>query len=263
MGVRVGIVKKKTEYVFLLLLVCLMLASCGSSKSQAFVPAEGDANEATLSSDSQSEFQYRYPVEGDLCADVEILNYGHIYVKLFREDAPYAVENFTRKAKKGEYNGSLVSDAVKDYYLQCGKPMEAEKKEESIWGGGFSNEISDRLFPTRGSLCMANQGVDGTNAMQFFFVANAPETIRQLEEPLKERYGIGLNEYLEKYYSVKMDRKDLVRYFNYGGAPWLYGHNTVFGQIFKGYDVMDAVIAAMTDTENGVYIKKISIYNYI
>ena len=246
----------------MLLLACLMLASCGSRKGQAFVPAEGDANEATLSSDSQSEFQYQYPVEGDLCADVEILNYGHIYVRLFREDAPYAVENFIQKAKKGVYNGTLVSKAVKDYYLQCGKPLSDSVKEESIWGGGFSDEISDRLFPTRGSLCMANQGRDDTNAMQFFFVANSPQTIRGLEEPLRERYGMSFTDYLEKYYSVKVTRKELVRYFNYGGAPWLYGHNTVFGQIFKGYDVLDTVIEAASGDEN-IYIKKISIYDYL
>ena len=252
--------------VLVLLLImgaALLLSACGNAKKEKYAPEGSDADEPTLSSASQEEYQYRYPTEGDLCADIHILNYGHIYIRLFKEDAPYAVDNFVTKAKKGKYNGTLVSEGVKNYYLQCGKPMTGEEKEESIWGGGFSNEISDRLYPTRGSVCMANQGNADSNAMQFFFTAGTAKTVQGLEAPLKERFGIGLKEYLKKNYETELSDEQLGRFMMYGGAPWIYGHNTVFAQVFKGYDVMDAVIAASAAGTEPIYIKKISVYEYV
>lgn len=249
--------------LLLLVLLSLLLSSCGDSEKESNVPEGSDAEEATLSLMSQDEYQYLYPKEGDLCADISILDYGHIYIKLFKDDAPYAVDNFVTLAKKGRYNGTLVSAAVKDYYLQCGRPMTSEEKEESIWGGGFSNEISERLYPTRGSVCMANQGGNDSNAMQFFFTAGSAKTIQGLEAPLQERYGLSLKDYLKKNYQTELNDSQLNRFMLYGGAPWLYGHHTVFGQVFKGYDVMDSVIAAAVAGNDTIYINKISIYEYV
>ena len=245
------------------LLICLLAVSCGKNKKEVYVPEGNDLREKTLSDGAQEYYQYRYPVEGQLCADIFILDYGHIYVRLFDEDAPGAVENFRKKAEKGAYSGTLISKAVKDYYVQGGKPLTSEEKEESIWGGGFTNEISSRLVPTRGALCMANQGKNGTNAQQFFIVTTAADTVRKLEEPLLERYGISLRQYLDENYGTELDDKKLKRFFDYGGAPWIYGHNTVFGQVFKGFDVLDAVEAAAADGETDIYIKKITVYEYV
>ena len=254
---------KKIYFLCLCLLIFLLSASCSKAKKDVYAPEGNDLKEKTLSDAAQEYYQYRYPEEGQLCADIFILDYGHIYVRLFDEDAPAAVENFRVKAEKGQYSGTLVSKAVKDYYVQGGKPLTEEEKEESIWGGGFTNEISSRLFPTRGALCMANQGKNGTNAMQFFFVTTAADTVKSLEEPLTERYGLSLKDYLLDNYGTELDDKKLKRFYEYGGAPWLYGHNTVFGQVFKGFDVLDRIEADSAGGKTDIYIKKITVYEYV
>ncbi|MBR6274749.1 MAG: peptidylprolyl isomerase [Lachnospiraceae bacterium] len=255
--------KIKKCFLCFCLIMCLLTCSCGKNKKDVYAPEGNDLKEKTLSDAAQDYYQYRYPVEGQLCADIFILDYGHIYVRLFDEDAPGAVENFRKKAEKGDYTGSLISKAVKDYYVQGGKPLTEDTKEESIWGGGFTNEISDRLVPTRGALCMANQGKNGTNAQQFFFVTTAADTIKKLDDPLNERYGISLKQYLADTYGTELEDKKLARFLEYGGAPWIYGHNTVFGQVFKGFDVLDAVEADAAKGKQEIYIKKITVYKYV
>lgn len=255
---------KRTICFVLICMLITAMTGCGGKKDEYTEPDGAESGEKTLSAEAQEIYQYVVPEEGDLCADIFILDYGHIYVKLFRDDAPYAVENFVNKANDDEYDGTLITQAVRDYYLQGGKPIEGSKiKEESIWGGGFSNEISERLFPTRGALCMANQGVDGTNAMQFFIVANSPETVQGLEGPIYDRYGMSLLEYLKNNYNTELNSEQLERFINYGGAPWIYGHNTVFGQVYKGFDVLDEVIRAAAVGSKEIYIKKITVYEHV
>lgn len=252
----------RTIYISILLVVALACAGCGKSGAGEFVPAELDMSEPTLSEEASREYQFLYPREGDLCADITVLDYGHICVRLFKDEAPYACDNFIKKAKNGEYDGTLVSTIVDGYYVQAGKPINSDVKEESIWGGGFSNEISDLLFPVRGSLCMANQGKDGTNATEFFFNVTTADTINSLEAPLKSRYGMGLRDYIRKNYDTKLTEEQLNKFLKYGGAPWEYGHNTVFGQMFKGFDVLDRISASGNDNKT-IYINKVTIYEYV
>ena len=250
------------KYLILSLIICLILTGCGS-KDKAVPEDNPDyENEPTLNNPGDY-YQFEYPVEGDLCADIYILDYGHVYVKLFDKDAKNACDNFVTKARKGEYDGTVISGFEKDYYIQGGSCLDKEKKEESIWGGGFSNEISDRLNPYRGALCMANQGTDGTNAMQFFIVTAKAEKIKNLDVPLRERYGMSFREYIESMYFTKLTQAKLDTFYEYGGAPWITGHNTVFGQVFKGFSVLDKLNEDLNGTDKNVYIKKITVYEHV
>ena len=249
--------------ILVLALLCVsLLTACGKEEKSEKIVADSD--EPTLSEEAATHYQFVYPVEGDLCADIEILDYGHIYIKLFEDETQYACDNFITKARNGEYDGTAVSAAEEGYYIQGGEPLDKTKAEESIWGGGFSNEISEKLLPVRGAVCMANQGVNGTNAMQFFFVTTTAEVVAGLDEPLRERYGQGLKDYLLSNYNANISENQLNMFYTYGGAPWLYGHNTVFAQVFDGFDVLDALENDLaSDSELKVYIKKISIYEHL
>lgn len=266
MGFKSSEVKRALSKMamLVLLLFCLcFLNACGKNNSE--IPfEERDEGEPTLSKEAETHYQFVYPKEGDLCADINILDYGHIYIKLFPEDAEYACDNFMTKARNGEYDGTAISDAVNGYYIQGGQPLDKTKKEESIWGGGFSNEISERLLPVRGSVCMANQGSNGTNAMQFFFVTTPSEVVSGLDLPLRERYGMGLKEYLKNNYNANLSEEQLNMCYTYGGAPWIYGHNTVFAQVFDGFDVLDSIEKDLAEnSRKDIYIRKITIYEHI
>jgi cyclophilin family peptidyl-prolyl cis-trans isomerase len=92
-------------------------------------------------------------------------NHGPIEVELFDADAPKTVENFTKLAGDGFYDGLTFHRVIKDFMIQGGCP-------EGTGTGGpgytFEDEINEHKI-VRGALAMANAGPN-TNGSQFFIV---------------------------------------------------------------------------------------------
>jgi cyclophilin family peptidyl-prolyl cis-trans isomerase len=92
-------------------------------------------------------------------------NHGTIEIELFDEDAPKTVENFTKLAKDGFYDGVVFHRVIPDFMIQGGDPT-------GTGSGGpgyqFDDEFNDRKV-VRGALAMANAGPN-TNGSQFFIV---------------------------------------------------------------------------------------------
>ena len=100
-------------------------------------------------------------------------NQGNIVVKLFKDVAPKAVENFTGLVKKGYYNGIIFHRVIKDFMIQGGDPTGSGMGGESIWAKAFEDEFSSGVkFDRKGLLAMANSGPN-TNGSQFF-ITTAP-----------------------------------------------------------------------------------------
>jgi len=102
-------------------------------------------------------------------------NRGDITLKLFPKAAPLAVENFTKLAKKGYYDGTIFHRVIKGFMIQGGDPTGTGRGGQSIWGREFKNEYAPNLvFDRPYLLAMANRGPN-TNGSQFFItVAPAP-----------------------------------------------------------------------------------------
>ena len=157
---------------------------------------------------------------------------GDIKIKLFPKEAPKAVENFTTHAKNGYYTGIIFHRVIPDFMIQGGDPTGTGRGGESIWGSSFKDEFSVDYHNVRGALSMANAG-PGTNGSQFFIVqANScdPGFISQMEQ-LSDR-GFP-TESVENYKAV-------------GGTPWLDFKHTVFGQVYEGMEVVDAIANVKT-----------------
>jgi cyclophilin family peptidyl-prolyl cis-trans isomerase len=92
-------------------------------------------------------------------------NHGAIGVELFDDDAPKTVENFTKLARDGFYDGVIFHRVIPDFMIQGGDPT-------GTGSGGpgyqFEDELNDRKVE-RGALAMANAGPN-TNGSQFFIV---------------------------------------------------------------------------------------------
>ena len=90
---------------------------------------------------------------------------GPIALELYPEDAPKTVENFTKLASDGFYDGLAFHRVIPDFMIQGGCP-------EGTGTGGpgytFEDEINDNKV-VRGALAMANAGPN-TNGSQFFIV---------------------------------------------------------------------------------------------
>lgn len=199
--------------------------------------------------------QLAIPKAGDQVAEIVVRDYGSIYIRFFEEEAPKAVENFITHAKEGYYDGQVFYRIIKDSRLETGDPTGNGDGGESIWGEEFKDEFNPYLQPYRGALCMSNLGPN-TNKSQFFIV-QAGSTFN--EEVLEQ---------IELNYDIKFNAKAREIYGEKGGAPWYYKLNTVFGQVYEGYEVMDKIAAVeKKDEEHGipakdVVIETIKIFEY-
>jgi cyclophilin family peptidyl-prolyl cis-trans isomerase len=92
-------------------------------------------------------------------------NHGTIEIELFDDDAPKTVENFTKLARDGFYDGVIFHRVIPDFMIQGGDPT-------GTGSGGpgyqFEDEFNDWKI-VRGALAMANAGPN-TNGSQFFVV---------------------------------------------------------------------------------------------
>ena len=163
---------------------------------------------------------------GDIVA-VMHTNMGDIEIKLFPEQAPKTVENFTTHAKNDYYNGIIFHRVIKDFMIQGGDPTGTGMGGESIWGRSFEDEFTPELHNLRGALCMANAGPN-TNGSQFFIV-QASDVPSNMLEQMKDLADNGFPPEITEAYA-KM-----------GGTPWLDFRHTVFGQVVNGMDVVDAI----------------------
>jgi len=155
-------------------------------------------------------------------------NKGDIRIKLFSDIAPKTVENFITHAKNGYYNNGIFHRVISDFMIQGGDPEGTGMGGESIWGGSFEDEFSDRLFNTYGALSMANAGPN-TNGSQFFIV-QASDFPSQMVSALRD-----LPAEVADFYRQK------------GGTPWLDGKHTVFGQVIEGLNIVDEIAKVKVD----------------
>ena len=184
--------------------------------------------------------QMSKPGKGEIVAEIVVRDYGSIYVKFFEEAAPKAVENFTTHAKEGYYDGLSFHRIIEDFMIQGGDPTGTGTGGESIWGEAFKDEFSENLQPYRGALCMANSGKD-TNGSQFFIVQDGQTYSEEILSQVETQYGIDFNDKAKELYG------------SVGGAPWLYRLHTVFGQVYDGHEVLDAIARVeKKDEEMGI-----------
>ena len=161
---------------------------------------------------------------------------GDIYFRLFEKDAPEAVENFTVHAKSGYFDNLIFHRVIDEFMIQGGDPKGTGTGGESIWGAPFPDYFTGNLFHFKGALSMANSG-SNTNGSQFFIVHAGPLSAN----PASESW-LKAQEY---------DENVVNNYMEIGGTPWLDNGHTdpasgneghmVFGQVFKGMDVVDAI----------------------
>lgn len=157
---------------------------------------------------------------------------GTILLQLFPEQAPKTVENFVTHAKAGYYDGLTFHRVIPNFMIQGGDPTGTGMGGESIWGQPFEDEFSPDLYNLRGALSMANAGPN-TNGSQFFIVQDKDMT-DQMQSQMKDA---GFPE-------------EIVKAYQNGGTPWLDFRHTVFGQVVKGMDVVDAIAQVKTDSSD-------------
>lgn len=259
------------------------LAGCGKSDDDGAANSSSGSNKipqnATISSyqDKDYGFQLELPQDGE---EVAVLHtsMGDIFIRLFPDGAPKAVENFKGLIKKGYYNGISFHRVISGFMIQGGDPTATGSGGKSLWGSAFEDEFCEKLMNLRGSLAMANSGVN-TNGSQFFINQADASGYNEAIFDYDSRIDT-LNKSYEQYCSYYSDFKsyyptvqqfideqlapnpklvpEKVRelYKQYGGnihldGAWrASGGHTVFGQVYDGMDVVDAIAAVKVDDKS-------------
>jgi peptidylprolyl isomerase len=133
-------------------------------------------------------------------------NQGTFEVKLFNDVAPKAVENFTKLAEKGFYNGTVFHRVIEGFMIQGGDPTATGRGGESVWGRPFEDEVKrDVQFDRAGILAMANAG-PSTNGSQFF-ITLAPTPHLNMRHTIFGEVSSGMD-VVKKIGSTSVDRSD-------------------------------------------------------
>ncbi len=286
---------KKIRMIAVLLVAVLLcgLAACGKETTT-------DNGVTTAYPDKTVGFQTELPQKGDTVAILHT-SMGDVSIRFFPEAAPKAVKNFTTHAKNGYYDGLTFHRVMKDFMIQGGDPDGDGTGGKSIWGESFADEFDAKLLNIRGSLAMANSGLN-TNGSQFFINQAGPsgQTAEALKatyeaqnaqvkeqapatyDTYKQYYGEGFTAMyptVDSFIAANLSPDcrlvpDAVWaiYAEHGGnmhldGAWRQsGGHTVFGQVYAGMEVVDAIAAVETDSNDkpatAVTIQSIEIKAY-
>ncbi|MBR3289675.1 MAG: peptidylprolyl isomerase [Clostridia bacterium] len=295
---------KKIGIVLLVALLALTcLVGCDKSGgSESSEPANQSLNGVgTAYPDKAVGFQLEPPAVGEEIAIMHT-SMGDISLRFFPEAAPKAVKNFLTHAKEGYYNGVTFHRVIQDFMIQGGDPEGTGRGGESIWKTDFEDEFDTKLLNLTGALSMANAG-PGTNGSQFFINQSSATVfgVRGEYSPasVRAKYDTAYDNYVASYQAQGMDftayyptkddffKAQYQETYVYSWIPaevWdLYeknggnisldgawrrsGGHTVFGQVFDGMDVVEAIAAVPTDPSNNkpvtdVTIKSIEVTTY-
>lgn len=179
--------------------------------------------------------QTALPQSGETVA-VMHTSMGDISIRLFGDKVPKTVKNFVELSNKGYYDGLIFHRVIDGFMIQGGDPTGTGCGGESIYGERFEDEFDPDLHNICGALSMANAGPD-TNGSQFFIVQSneVPEQLLKQMEALTDR---GFPETC------------ISNYKKLGGTPWLDFKHSVFGQVFEGMDIVNAIAAVKTDAND-------------
>ncbi|MBS1786704.1 MAG: peptidylprolyl isomerase [Acidobacteria bacterium] len=144
-------------------------------------------------------------------------DFGQIKLKLDAETAPKHVENFTKLAREGFYNGLAFHRAVPGLLIQGGDPN-TRTDDRNTWGIGqpgqprVQAEFSQKPF-VRGTLGAARTN-DPNSATSQFFICLRPN-------------------------------------------PGWNGQYTVFGEVIEGIEVVDKIASQPTDPRQNLLNKAV------
>lgn len=234
--------KKWMKFASLALALSLAFAASGCKKNEPVPevqpPATTEdkvAENAKITDDMVTLVQAETPADAKRVT-IET-SMGDIVVVLYPDYAPKAVQNFLTLAEEGYYTGLKFHRVVSNYMVQSGDPTgtgtggESSFTDESGNKVAFEPEYSLNLWNFKGALGMS-PGSDGLNKSQFYIISN-----NKVEE-----------ETLTKMIDAKFPQKVIDHYKEVGGAPWLDGNCTVFGQVIEGLDILELIDAVEVDT---------------
>ena len=164
-------------------------------------------------------------------------SYGNITLKLYN-DTPGHRDNFIKNIKAGWYNNSPFHRIIPQFMIQGGGNADGR----ADIGYTIPAEIKPNHLHKKGALAAARTG-DNVNpekkssGCQFYIVQGKVFTDAELTS-------------IETKNNIKFTPEQRKAYTTVGGAPWLDGGYSVFGEVVSGFDVVDKIAAVACDANN-------------
>lgn len=216
-------------------LALAFLCACGKTETKT-PPTRADV--------TSSERQFTAPADGDTIAVFDT-SLGEVRAVLYPDAAPMAVYNFVGLARSGYYDNTTIWRSEYGFAVQGGDATGTGTGGSTIWSNNpYPLEASADLKHYAGALCAAfatGGDVTGGNS-QFYFVAALPDSVNDAQQQ-----ELAANGYTES---------QVAAYAAAGGLPYLDNTDTVFGQVYQGMDVVDAMACVDTvkdDDGNDTY----------
>ena len=176
---------------------------------------------------------------------------GTVEFKLYNE-TPLHRDNFIRLAEEHYFDSLLFHRVIDDFVIQGGDPNSKYAKPGEMLGDGEPDyrvpaefRLEQGIFHHKGVVNAAREG-DDTNpdrescASQFCFMMGSPMTDEQLD-----RAQARLDAQTGGQVKLTPEMREV--YKKVGGSPHLDGQYTVFGEVIKGMEVLEAIQKVETD----------------
>jgi peptidyl-prolyl cis-trans isomerase B (cyclophilin B) len=184
-------------------------------------------------------------------------NYGNITLKLY-DDTPIHSENFIKLVNEGYYDGLLFHRVINNFMIQTGDPNSRNAQAGAMLGsGGPGYTLPAEFVPTyyhkRGALAAARQPDQinpqkESSGSQFYIVQGRRFSTQEL------------NTMVQRGMHVPFTEEQIKQYVTEGGSPHLDYEYTVFGEMTRGFEVLNEIAKQPVDKNsrpiNDVVIKK-------
>lgn len=227
----------------LLTVLCFSLLSCSMTACGKEVELKESSSEISASDNlKKGEYvNFTAPEKGEQIIIMTIKDMGDIKIKLFPDLAPTGVKNFVELAKNGYYDELIFHRVIKNFMIQGGDPKGNGTGGNPAEGITFEmGDASPYLTHVSGAVAYANSGSTATNGSQFYIVTGEKYDDNTLSQ-MEQAYGLVYSDSFKEMYK------------NLGGAPWLDGSYTIFGQVFDGLDIVYQIQNVSTDASDKPY----------
>jgi peptidylprolyl isomerase/peptidyl-prolyl cis-trans isomerase A (cyclophilin A) len=156
------------------LIILFVIFGFSDKTEQMQVPATEQANEVAQTEQATTTITNEQTKKNMIA--IFKTNQGSFSLSLETEKAPKTVENFTKLAQAGFYNGQRFHRVIEGFMIQGGDPLSKDVANKAMWGTGdpgykFADEFGPGLSNVTGTISMANAGPN-TNGSQFFINTN-------------------------------------------------------------------------------------------